>query len=75
MSNRSKIVRWWETDHQTYQTDGNTNVHISSSYISHSRGFNCEQRCFDIEFNNIADNLTFSQAQGKRFQLFIDLHN
>ena len=75
MTNRSKIIRWWDTDHPTNQTGGNTNMyHITSSYVSHSHRFNCEQRCFNVDFNNIDENLTFSHAQRKISQLFIDLH-
>ena len=47
--NKNKIVRWWEPDYN--QMGGNDNIYnITSSFLSRSKKFNCEQRCFEIDF-------------------------
>ena len=67
----SNIVRWWENDYQPIQRGGNL-FNISTSFESHSRKFNTEQRVFNISFNAVRK--TFQEAQEEIRELFINLH-
>ena len=67
----SNIVRWWEDEYRPVQCGGNL-FNISSSFQSHSKKFNTEQRVFNISFNSVRK--TFQEAQEEIRRLFIDLH-
>ena len=65
-------MRWWE-DNYVSQRGGSNNLYtITNSYNGHCAKFNCDQKTFDIKFNNIRK--TFSEAQAEISQMFIDLH-
>ena len=67
----SNIVRWWENNYQPIQRGGNL-FNITTSFESHSRKFNTEQRVFNISFNAVRK--TFQEAQEEIRELFINLH-
>lgn len=67
----SNILRWWEDDYRPFQRGGNL-FNIATSFQSHSKKFNTEQRVFNISFNSVRK--TFQEAQDDIRKLFIDLH-
>ena len=70
MSN--KIQRWWEEDYVPQMGGQNNLYNITNSFNSRCAKFNCEQKTFDIKFNDVSK--TFGQAQSEITQLFVDLH-
>lgn len=67
------IIRWWESNYIP-QTGGRRNMYtITNSFNSRCQKFNCDQKVFNINFNNV--NKTFEEAQQEITQLFVDLHS
>ena len=70
MSNN--IQRWWEENYVPQMGGSNNLYNISSTLDGRCAKFNCEQKTFNIKFNDVRK--TFGQAQSEITQLFVDLH-